>query len=50
DLEELAGILPDELEVEVEDLGIALKYLQSLEPAGIGARNIGECLALQIEA
>ncbi|HUU73939.1 MAG TPA: RNA polymerase factor sigma-54 [Burkholderiales bacterium] len=50
DLGELAEILPEELEIETEDLSIALKYLQSLEPAGVGARNIGECLALQIEA
>ncbi|UCH46786.1 MAG: RNA polymerase factor sigma-54 [Betaproteobacteria bacterium] len=50
ELEELAALLPEELEVDSEDLGIALKYLQSLEPAGVGARNIGECLALQIEA
>ena len=50
DLEELAAILPEELELDAEDLGIALKYLQSLEPAGVGARDIGECLALQIEA
>ena len=50
DLEELAALLPEELELDAEDLGIALKYLQSLEPAGVGARNIGECLALQIEA
>ena len=50
DLAELAALLPEELEIETEDLGIALKYLQSLEPAGVGARNIGECLALQIEA
>ncbi len=50
DLGELAELLPEELEIDSEDLGIALKYLQSLEPAGVGARNIGECLALQIEA
>ena len=50
DLQELAGLLPEELEIDTEDLNIALKYLQSLEPAGVGARNIGECLALQIEA
>ncbi len=50
DLGELASLLPEELEIDSEDLGIALKYLQSLEPAGVGARNIGECLALQIEA
>ena len=50
ELEELAALLPEELELDAEDLGIALKYLQSLEPAGVGARDIGECLALQIEA
>ena len=50
DLGELAGLLPEELEIDSDDLSIALKYLQSLEPAGVGARNIGECLALQIEA
>ena len=49
-LQELADILPDELEIDAEDLGIALKYLQSLEPAGVGARNVGECLSLQLEA
>ena len=50
DLAELCALLPEELEIETEDLAIALRYLQNLEPAGIGARNIGECLALQIEA
>ena len=50
ELQELVDILPDELEIDAEDLGIALKYLQSLEPAGVGARNVGECLALQLEA
>ena len=50
ELQELTDILPEELEFDVDDLGIALKYLQSLEPAGVGARNVGECLALQLEA
>lgn len=27
----------------------AISYLQSLEPAGIGARNLAECLAIQLE-
>jgi len=49
-LEELAAILPAELGVEPEELQIALKHLQHLEPAGIGARNLGECLALQLAA
>jgi RNA polymerase sigma-54 factor len=47
-LDELAAILPPELGVEPEELQIALKHLQNLEPAGVGARNLGECLALQL--
>ena len=47
-LEELATILPPELEVELEELQIALKHLQNLEPAGIGARSLSECLMLQL--
>ena len=50
DLVELAALLPAELEIDAEELTIGLKYLQSLDPAGIGARNLGECLALQLEA
>jgi RNA polymerase sigma-54 factor len=50
DLAELAALLPEELEIDAEALAIALRYLQNLEPAGVGARNLGECLALQIES
>jgi RNA polymerase sigma-54 factor len=49
-LEELAAILPPELEVELDELQIALKHLQNLEPVGIGARNLSECLTLQLLA
>ena len=48
DLAELVSILPTELGIELEELQIALKHLQHLEPAGVGARNLGECLALQL--
>lgn len=47
-LEEIHARLPEELEIEPEELGIALKLVQSFEPAGVGARNAAECLALQI--
>jgi RNA polymerase sigma-54 factor len=47
-LEEIHSRLPDELEVEMVELSIALKLLQSFDPAGVGARNPGECLSLQI--
>jgi RNA polymerase sigma-54 factor len=50
DLVELAALLPVELEIDSEQLTIGLKYLQSLDPPGIGARNLSECLALQLEA
>jgi RNA polymerase sigma-54 factor len=34
----------------VEDLGQALKLVQTLEPAGVGARTLQECLLLQLDA
>ncbi|WP_024538391.1 RNA polymerase factor sigma-54 [Comamonas badia] len=34
----------------VEQFGIALKLLQSLEPTGVGARDLAECLQLQVRA
>lgn len=48
-LEELAETLPPELEIEAEELQIALKHLQYFDPTGVGARNAQECLALQLE-
>lgn len=49
-LEELAEVLPDELEIEPEELQVALRLLQTFDPAGIGARNVQECLLLQLDA
>jgi RNA polymerase sigma-54 factor len=48
-LEEIAASLDPELEIEPEELEIALKHLQNLEPTGVGARNLGECLTLQLK-
>jgi RNA polymerase sigma-54 factor len=47
-LEEIHARLPEELEVELEEMSMALKLVQSFEPAGVGARSAAECLALQI--
>jgi RNA polymerase sigma-54 factor len=47
-IEEIAAMLPPEAECGVEELMIALRHLQQLEPAGVGARSPGECLALQL--
>src|SRR5689334_16763296 len=49
-LEEIAALLPPELEAAPEELSIALHHLQNFEPAGVGARSPGECLALQLRA
>ncbi|WP_301101607.1 RNA polymerase factor sigma-54 [Propionivibrio sp.] len=48
-LEDLAETLPPELEIEVEELQIALKHLQYFDPTGVGARDAQECLALQLD-
>jgi RNA polymerase sigma-54 factor len=34
----------------LEDLGIALRHLQNLDPPGVGARGCQECLALQLRS
>ena len=49
DLNELVGLLPPELGIGIDELTIALRHLQSFDPPGIAARNLGECLRLQLE-
>jgi RNA polymerase sigma-54 factor len=49
-LEELLALLPEELGFDADDLSIGLKHVQNLEPAGVGARDAAECLALQLKA
>ncbi len=49
-LEEILESLPPELELELEDLQIALQHLQHLDPIGVGARSLSECLLLQLRA
>jgi RNA polymerase sigma-54 factor len=49
-LEEVAALLPPEVMAGLDELTIALRHLQNLEPLGVGARNPSECLALQIRA
>jgi RNA polymerase sigma-54 factor len=36
--------------LKLEDLHEALRLIQTLEPAGVGARNLRECLLIQLEA
>ena len=48
-LEEIHARLPEELDIDFDELRTALSLLQSFDPAGVGARNASECLALQIK-
>jgi RNA polymerase sigma-54 factor len=48
-LAEIHARLPEELEVDIGELSIALAMLQSFDPPGVGARDAAECLALQIK-
>ncbi len=34
----------------LQELQIALRHVQALDPAGVGARTVGECLLLQLDA
>ena len=49
-LEDLAESLPAELEIDPDELQIALRHLQQFDPTGVGARSAQECLALQLKA
>ncbi len=50
-LEDITASLQDELEgLELEEVETALKHLQNMEPSGVGARNLAECLTLQLRA
>ena len=49
-LEEIAEMLPQQLDITLDDLETALVQLQHLDEPGIGARTLCECLTLQIKA
>ena len=46
----LAGDDNDQFDDLVHHFQVALGLLQSLEPVGVGARDLGECLAIQLKA
>ena len=47
-LADVREMLPAELGVDEEELTIAMRHLQHLDPAGVGARSLAECLLLQL--
>lgn len=49
-LEELAALFTEEDDVQPEELAAVLKLVQQLDPPGIAARSLQECLQLQLAA
>jgi RNA polymerase sigma-54 factor len=49
-LEELLEVAALDPAATLQEMQIALRRVQSLEPAGVAARNVGECLLLQLPA
>jgi len=47
--DELLSAMPPEYQVESQDVDVAVRFVQSMDPPGIGARSLAECLALQLE-
>ncbi|MFM1991168.1 MAG: hypothetical protein RJA99_4125 [Pseudomonadota bacterium] len=49
-LDDLAALCPLDPPVESDELRVALRHVQALDPAGVAARTVAECLRLQLQA
>lgn len=47
-LDEIARTLRPEVECAAEEVQAVLERVQALDPAGVGARSVGECIELQL--
>ncbi|MBD9513470.1 MULTISPECIES: RNA polymerase factor sigma-54 [Pseudomonadaceae] len=47
-LDDILASIDPELGVEMDEVEVVLRRVQQLEPAGVGARNLRECLLLQL--
>jgi RNA polymerase sigma-54 factor len=48
-LEEIAKTLKPEIDAQPAEVEKVLAFVQALDPAGIGARSVGECIELQLK-
>ena len=48
-LEEIAESLGDKIRVSTNEIKTVLRRIQQFDPLGVGARNLSECLLLQLE-
>lgn len=49
-IEDIFELLSQELPIELEDVEVVLKFIQQLDPIGVGARDLRECMLLQLAA
>jgi RNA polymerase sigma-54 factor len=49
DMAEIHRNLSGEKEIEADEIEAVLHRIQQFDPVGVGARNLGECLLLQLE-
>ncbi|WML90261.1 RNA polymerase factor sigma-54 [Thiothrix lacustris] len=47
-LEEIFEDLRNDLLIDIEDVEVVLKFIQQLDPVGVGARDLRECLLIQL--
>ncbi len=47
-LEEIGAILDEETGISAEEIEQTLAKVQAMDPVGVGARSLGECLVLQL--
>lgn len=50
DLEDLAALLTDQVEIDAEFLEFVLRRIQRFDPTGVGCRSLSECLLIQLSA
>ncbi len=49
-IEELESMVPGDFDLDDGEVAAAIRTLQGFDPPGVGARTIGECLRLQLDA
>ncbi len=49
-LEDILDSIPEEYEVELDEVEAVLHMIQHLDPIGVGARDLRECLYIQLQA
>jgi RNA polymerase sigma-54 factor len=47
-LEDVRDVLQSESAVELQEIAVVLQQVQALDPAGVGARSVSECIGLQL--